>query len=346
MAERMKCALVEGPGRLIIGEVPVPRPGKYEVLCRLKWAGTCTATDQHIIEGRLTPAAYPLILGHESVGEVVELGEGVTSYRLGDHISRVGAPAGLVPGMGIGWGGYSEYGIAVDHWAMARDGMEPRTYHGALVNQIIPADVSLKECAMLTTWRETLSFIQRMGVKPGSRILVIGSGGNGLSFVRHGVNLGAEQVACAGSALRCQLACELGAAAAVDYRDPEAAEKLRSMGRFDMILDAVGADGSMDPYLPLLTPGGTVAVYGIEAMGGYRMKPLSAPGSFSFYQGGYREDETHQQVINFMRRGMLCSEPFMGTDSYSLEELPKAFDDLKARKKVKACICLDETERI
>ena len=345
MPEKMKCALVEQPGKLAIREVPIPRPGKYEVLCRLKWAGTCTATDQHIIEGRLTPAPYPLILGHESVGEVVELGEGVTGYRLGDHVSRVGAPKALFPGLGIGWGGYSEYGIAVDHWAMARDGIDPRHYRGSLVNQIIPADISLKECAMLTTWRETLSFIQRMGAGTGKRVLVIGSGGNGLSFVRHSVNLGADLVAAASSRARCDLACQLGAAAAVDYKDPQAAEKLRDFGPFDMIVDAVGADGAMDAYLPLLTPGGTIAVYGIEAMGGYRMKPLAAPGSFFFYQGGYREDETHQQVIDMMRCDKLTSEPFMGKDIYSLEELPRAFADLQARKQVKARICLDEGER-
>ena len=178
---------------------------------------------------------------------------------------------------------------------------------------------------MLTTWRETLSFIQRMGAGTGKRVLVIGSGGNGLSFVRHSVNL--------------------GAAAAVDYKDPQAAEKLRDFGPFDMIVDAVGADGAMDAYLPLLTPGGTIAVYGIEAMGGYRMKPLAAPGSFFFYQGGYREDETHQQVIDMMRCDKLTSEPFMGKEIYSLEELPRAFADLQARKQVKARICLDEGER-
>jgi len=344
MPEWMKCAIVEAPGKLTIGEVPIPRPGKYEVLCRLKWAGTCTATDQHIIEGRLTPAAYPLILGHESVGEVVELGEGVTSYRPGDYISRVGAPKELLPGLGIGWGGYSEYGIALDHRAMARDGIDPKVWRSALVNQIIPADISLRECAMLTTWRETLSFIQRMGRLEDKRLLVIGSGGNGLSFARHGVNLGAAFVAVAASAARCALACELGAGIAVDYKDPLASEKLREFGPFDMIVDAVGADGAMDAYLPLLASEGTIAVYGIEAMGGYRMKPMKAPGSFRFYQGGYREDETHEQVIHMMRQGRLRSELFMGRESYPLQQLPQAFDDLRARKLVKARICLDESE--
>ena len=198
---------------------------------------------------------------------------------------------------------------------------------------------------MLTTWRETLSFIQRMGMGTGKRLLVIGSGGNGLSFVRHGVNLGGAFVAAASSRARCELALQLGSGAAVDYKDQDAAEKLREFGPFDMILDAVGSDGAMDAYLPLLAPGGTVAVYGIEAMGSYRMKPLAASGSFSFYQGGYREDETHQQVIDMMRRGELRSEPFMGSEIYSLGELPQAFADLRARKMVKACICLDEGEK-
>lgn len=340
----MQCYVVEAPGRLALREVPIPVPGRYEALCRLKWAGTCTATDQHIIEGHMPfTVPYPCILGHESVGEVVELGPGVTTYRAGDHVSRVGAPAGLAEGLNIAWGGYSQWGIAVDHWAMARDGIDPGRYRAALVNQIIPGDIPLKECAMLTTWRETLSFIRRMGVGPGSRVLVVGSGGNGLSFVRHAVNLGAGWVAVAGSASRLHIAQALGAALAVDYRDANAADRLREAlpGSFDFILDAVGADGAMDPYLGLLAPGGTVAVYGIEAMGQYRMKPLAAPGSFSFYQGGYQEAETHQAVIDLMRAGRLRSEPFMGDATYPLEALPQAFSDLRARRLVKARIRLE-----
>ena len=343
MRQTMQCYVVEAPGRLALREVPIPVPGRYEALCRLKWAGTCTATDQHIIEGRMPfEVPYPCILGHESVGEVVELGPGTTTYRVGDHVSRVGAPARLAEGLGIAWGGYSQWGIAVDHWAMARDGIEPGQYRAALVNQIIPGDIPLQECAMLTTWRETLSFIRRMGVGPGSRVLVVGSGGNGLSFARHAVNLGAGWVAVAGSASRLRQAQALGAAAAVDYRDTDAAAKLREAmpGPFDFILDAAGSDGAMDPYLGLLAPGGTVAVYGIEAMGQYRMKPLAAPGSFRFYQGGYREEETHQAVIDMMRMGRLRSEPFMGDSSYGFAELPQAFMDLKARRLVKARICL------
>ena len=198
MTGQMKAWVVERPGALTLETLPIPTPGRYEALCRLKFAGTCTATDQHIVQGQMPFAVpYPAILGHESVGEVVELGPGVTTYRVGDHVSRVGAPAGLRPGLDIAWGGYSQWGIAVDHWAMARDGVDPRAYQSSLVNQIIPADLPLAECAMLTTWRETLSFIRRMGVGPGSRVLVIGSGGNGLSFARHAVNLGAAWVAVA-----------------------------------------------------------------------------------------------------------------------------------------------------
>ena len=62
--------------------------------------------------------------------------------------------------------------------------------------------------------------------------------------------------------------------------------------------------------------------------------------SFRFYQGGYREEETHQAVIDMMRMRRLRSEPFMGDSSYGFAELPQAFMDLKARRLVKARICL------
>lgn len=289
MREMMQCYVVEAPGRLALREVPIPVPGRYEALCRLKWAGTCTATDQHIIEGHMPfTVPYPCILGHESVGEVVELGPGVTTYRAGDHVSRVGAPAGLAEGLNIAWGGYSQWGIAVDHWAMARDGIDPGRYRAALVNQIIPGDIPLKECAMLTTWRETLSFIRRMGVGPGSRVLVVGSGGNGLSFVRHAVNLGAGWVAVAGSASRLHIAQALGAALAVDYRDANAADRLREAlpGSFDFILDAVGADGAMDPYLGLLAPGRYGGSLRDRSHGAVPDEAIGCAGKLFFLSGG------------------------------------------------------------
>ncbi len=56
---------------------PVPRPGAGEVLVRV-WASGLCSTDLHLLSGRMLLGDLPRILGHESAGEIVEVGEGVT----------------------------------------------------------------------------------------------------------------------------------------------------------------------------------------------------------------------------------------------------------------------------
>jgi propanol-preferring alcohol dehydrogenase len=74
--------------RLRRAELPVPQPGPGEILVRVHACGVCR-TDLHIVDGELSPHLLPLIPGHEVVGSVVALGEGVNRFRPGE---RVGIP--------------------------------------------------------------------------------------------------------------------------------------------------------------------------------------------------------------------------------------------------------------
>jgi len=85
---------------------------------------------------------------------------------------------------------------------MKEDGRPSAEWSAYRVNEIVPPDIDPAEATMLITWRETLSFIQRMGLRAGKSILIVGSGGNGLAFAAHAKNLGASAVAMIGSAER------------------------------------------------------------------------------------------------------------------------------------------------
>ncbi|HEB77325.1 MAG TPA: alcohol dehydrogenase, partial [Methylothermaceae bacterium] len=85
----MRAMVLERPGEpLKLVERPIPRPGPGQLLVRVRACGVCR-TDLHVVDGDLPEPKLPIVPGHEVVGEVVALGEGVTDFEPGQ---RVGVP--------------------------------------------------------------------------------------------------------------------------------------------------------------------------------------------------------------------------------------------------------------
>jgi alcohol dehydrogenase, propanol-preferring len=85
----MRAMFLDAPHQALrLARVPVPVPGKHEVLIRVSACGVCR-TDLHIVDGDLPPRKQPVIPGHEVVGRVEAAGEQVTQFSIGD---RVGVP--------------------------------------------------------------------------------------------------------------------------------------------------------------------------------------------------------------------------------------------------------------
>ena len=76
---------------LEIDEIEVAAPRQGEVLIEIKASGLCH-TDYHLIDGSMSVSPYPIVLGHEGAGVVVEVGRGVTSVAPGDHVLPVSMP--------------------------------------------------------------------------------------------------------------------------------------------------------------------------------------------------------------------------------------------------------------
>ncbi len=179
----MRAGVVEEPGVLAVREVPTPEMGEYDALCELLYGATCSGTDNHVLAGRAawTTVHYPTVLGHESIGRVIRVGPKVRYLMPGDLVTRVGTrPVG---GVSINWGGFCELGLALDHRAMAEDGVPREQWNRLRVNLTLPSGTDPAAATMMITWRETLSYVRRIGIGPGCRVLVLGSGGNGLAFV-------------------------------------------------------------------------------------------------------------------------------------------------------------------
>ena len=88
-AATMQAMVLERAGEpLRAVELPVPKPGPHQVLIKVAACGVCR-TDLHVLDGELPHPKLPLVLGHEIVGHVEALGEGVEGFMRGE---RVGVP--------------------------------------------------------------------------------------------------------------------------------------------------------------------------------------------------------------------------------------------------------------
>ena len=228
---------------------------------------------------------------------------------------------------------------------MQADGVANDQWDSARVNQILPGEFDPAAATMVITWRETLSYLTRMGVEGGASVLVIGSGGNALAFTAHSANAGAARVVVLGSRLRESAARAAGATAYLDYKaaDVPAALAGAAGGGFDFIIDAVGKTGAVDAVLAHLKPGGMVGIYGIDDYGDLEVDQSLAPGPVRINEADYDEPETHDRVVALIREGKLQARTWIDLDHpYPLAEINAAYQAARTRAAIKPLIKLSE----
>ena len=344
----MKAAVVEKPGVLVVREVPEPVMGPYDALCDILYCATCTATDRHIIQGDFPfGMEYPAILGHESIGRVRELGAKVRNFQVGDHVTRAGATPHPEAGINVGWGGFAERGIVRDRQAMEEDGVENEGYVFYKMNQVIPPDISPADATFIINWRETFSYLTRMGAGYNARVLVLGTGGVGLSFVNHAANLLAQEVVVVGNPKLFDLARKIGATDCYDYHAENLAEAVgvKHSEGFDFIIDAIGRVGQLDRVLALVKPGGAVTVYGVDEYYSVKIAPHLAGKSFRFLNEGYAEWEVTDPVVKMVREGRLVASNFYDPQRiFPLEAIHEAFAAAWRREMLKAVVQCSEVD--
>ncbi len=208
-----------GPEVLAVTERPMPEAGHGQVVIRVAWAGV-NRPDALQRAGLYNPPPTASDLpGLEASGEVVEVGAGVTDLAVGDQVCA------LLPG-----GGYAEYVATPAAHCLP-----------------VPQGLDLKQAACLpetffTVWSNVF---QRGGLQAGERFLVHGgSSGIGTTAIQLAAHFGARVFATAGSADKCKACLDLGAEAALNYREDDFVAVMRAEGGADLILDMVGG-----PYI-------------------------------------------------------------------------------------------------
>ncbi|MCB0907422.1 MAG: alcohol dehydrogenase catalytic domain-containing protein [Nocardioidaceae bacterium] len=332
-----RAAVVVEPGRLEVRTFHEPALGDYQVRCKMLFGTTCRGTDLAVINGTFAfPVRYPAIIGHESVGRIVELGPRVRHLQLGDVVTR--AAALPTQSCEVAWGGFATSGVAHDHQAMIEDGLPTSDTADFRAQRAVPSDIDPVTACLFVNWRETLSYVTRIGGLDRARVLVVGSGGTGLSLARMARLLDARTVVLVGTPSRQGLGEAVEVDEYVDYYAPPASHADRA---FDIVLDTIGTSRSVNSCLPHLATGGTLGIYGLHEWGRLEVDLSRARGSFEFYNEGYDESEAHDQTVTWAQEGRLDPTVWLQRGSeFPLEDITAVYDAVRSQAVVKGLVRL------
>lgn len=267
MAKTMKAAVVRTLGRpLEIQEVPIPTPARGEVLVKLAVTGVCH-TDLHAAEGDwpAKPTA-PFIPGHEGVGHVVALGEGVNGIKEGDlvGIAWLHDACGACEPCMTGWetlceaqhnSGYSVNGTFAEYAI----GSAP--FVARLPANTNAAEMAPILCAGVTTYKG----IKETEARPGQWIVVSGVGGLGHLAIQYGKAMGLHVIGLDVSEEKLALACQIGADAAFNAKAPDVVAQVTQHtggGAHGVLVTAV-SPAAFSQALQLVRRKGTVSLVGL-----------------------------------------------------------------------------------
>jgi alcohol/geraniol dehydrogenase (NADP+) len=237
--------------------------GANEVEIKISHCGVCHS-DVHLIDNDWGISKYPFIPGHEIVGTVVGVGSAVKDRTMGERV-------------GVGWQANS---CGICEWC--RQGEEQLCAkaqptcvgrNGGFADKVrvnsrfavpIPAALESENAAPLLCAGITVySPLRNHGVRPSSRVGVIGIGGLGHLGIQFAKAFGAEVTAFSTSKDKEAEAKELGAHNFVNTRDTGALKKVA--GAFDLLLSTVSADQDWQAYVAALRPKGMLCIVGASA---------------------------------------------------------------------------------
>ncbi|MFB9470289.1 zinc-binding dehydrogenase [Nonomuraea salmonea] len=279
MTETARAAIVTSvAGEVEIRGYDLPRPGPGEFLLEVELCGMC-GTDAHIYRGRLASVRFPALLGHEIVGRLAALGEGVTADHAGRPV-RVGDRVGVFPALSCGRcyectvrrrpGSCPDrrpsYGFAspADRPPYLTGGFATHLYASNAGTVFYRTDLPPATAVLQEPLSVALHGLERAGVRVGSTVVVQGVGAIGLMAVVAARAAGAARiVAVGGPDARLELASALGADATVDLRHDDPA------GRRSAVLDALGDPRGADAVIGTAgSPQAFMEAVGLVADGG------------------------------------------------------------------------------
>jgi len=366
MARKSKAVLCRELNQpVVVEQITVESPQRGEVMVKVAACGVCHS-DLSATNGTI-PMAPPLVLGHEAAGEVVEVGEGVYTLAVGDHVvssfiymcgqcrfCSVGRPVLCVEqgkalttlpdgtlrthdAAGKPVSVFSGCGVMAEYATLSVDNL-------VKIDKTIPLDrAALVGCAVTTGVGAVFNTAR---VAPGSTVVVFGCGGVGLNVVQGAAIAGAKQVlAIDSNETKLDMARAFGATDVLKVtpgEDPTKAIKKATAGGPDYAFECVGSGELAGLAFKCLGRGGVAVVVGVAKPGdSTSVRTMSLPFEEKTLTGSYfgscvpRVD--FPKMLGLYMAGKLKLDELI-TRRYAIDEAPQAFADMEAGRNARGVI--------
>lgn len=327
----MQAALLLEPGKIEIREVPAPSPREGEVLLRVREAGIC-GTDYALYRGDFD-VGYPLIPGHEAVGEMAGVGSGVKGLRLGERVViQPNFPCAACPVCLSGRGNICPRKVRLGldiNGVFAQYVCVPAPYVWPL-----PEGLSDSEAALAEPLSVALHAFGKSRPAPGEKVLVYGAGVIGLLLIRLAAIAGAKIGAVDIAAQRLAAARELGADAIYN----SAAEAQENGGPFSILFEASGCADAFSNIVDIAAPGSRIVLTGIPHREFPLMTSMIVRKELAI-QGSMIYTDEFPAALELLSQDRMKIERLI-TETCPLTGLPQALEGFSSPERIKTLLRL------
>ncbi len=342
MPMKMRAAIFIEPGKIILGEKPVPVPGPLDALIRITLTTIC-GTDIHIRKGEY-PVPSGLTIGHEPVGVIEQLGSAVEGYAVGQRvIAGAITPSGTSNASLCGM--HSQCGGAHGHGWRAMGGWRfGNTIDGAQADYLlvpdamanlspIPDGLTDEQVLMCPDIMSTgISGAESGKVRIGDSVAIFAQGPIGLCATAGAKLMGATTIIAVDHLSdRLEMARRMGADHVVDFRTSDPVTEIMKLtgGRgVDVSIEALGQQATFEAALRVLRPGGTLSSLGVYSsdltipldafaagLGDHRIVTTLCPGG----------KERMRRLMDVVRAKRVDTAALV-THRFSLDDIETAYD--------------------
>ena len=329
----MTTAVLYAPRDLRIEQRPVPTPSEGEVLVRILSVGVCGSDVHYYEHGRIGDFVVrsPLVLGHESSGQIVEVGDGVSPARVGERVAiEPGAPCGRCDQCRAG-----RYNLCPNirfHGTPPIDGTLSEFV--AVKSELafkVPDEISDNAAALLEPLSVGIWANRKAGTQSGTSLLIAGAGPIGLVTTQVARAIGAARIVV--SDINRNRLSTARASGATEIAVPGSDEV---DGEFDAFIDCSGNAAAIDAGIRLVRPGGSVVLVGMGA-DELRLPLALVQRRELLITGTFRYANTWPSAIDLAASGRVSLDDLV-TGEYGLADVEKALNAGRDPHSIKAIV--------